>query len=61
MHAGLAGDELNVDPQDRADLSDASLQHIADAEFSADLPYVGGLALVSVGGLPRDHPRAGNA
>ena len=60
MRAGLGGNQLDIDPQCGIDPAHAAFQHIAHAEFAADLPHIRGLALVGVGGFARDHERAGD-
>jgi len=59
--AGLGGDQLNVHSKCGVDPAHAAFQHVAHAELAADLPYIGDLALVGVGRLPRDHERPDDA
>ncbi len=55
MRAGGGVDELTGDPQAVARLANAAFQHVAHAEFAADLLYVDGAALVGEARIPRDH------
>ena len=53
---GSAGvDELCCDPYAPGLVLDRAFQHIAYAEFLADLPHIDGLALVDPGRVARDH------
>jgi hypothetical protein len=61
VRAGLRLDQLNVDAHALAAALDAALEHIADPEVAADLPRIGGLALVGERRVARDDESAGQA
>ena len=60
MRTGLGVDKLGVDPHSFAASQDAPFEHVADAEFSADLFEIDRLALVGEGGVPGDNEGAAN-
>src|SRR6185369_2859679 len=55
MPAGLAVDELGIDPDSVAHLANASLEHVGDPELSCNVADVHRLALESECGVAGDH------
>src|SRR3954451_10760276 len=55
VQTGFSGDQLDINPQHRAELSHATLHDVAHAKSPADPPDVRCLTPISVGGLASDH------
>jgi hypothetical protein len=61
MRAAFRVDQLDVHPNMIAASPYAAFQHIADAEFAADLLHVDRFTLIGKGGAAGDHKASGNA
>jgi hypothetical protein len=53
--AALSFDQLRSDADAVAGFAQAAFEHIADAELTPDLLHINRAALVSEGGVARDH------